>query len=147
MRPVLAQVILLWKGPPKICIKCHFIPLWAFRPKSPRFYWNCFLLRSDNGKKRFKWTVLSILNLAKLRPTIQIFGQASQSVGLKIGLVMWWVLPITERESWSKTHIHYYPKDGGPGVVWPSCSLPWSFAVLTFVFGKIWSSYSDVSFK
>ena len=35
IRPVPAQVILLWKGPPKLCIECHLVPLWAFLPKSP----------------------------------------------------------------------------------------------------------------
>ena len=30
-----AQVILLWKGPPKLCIECHLVPLWAFPLKSP----------------------------------------------------------------------------------------------------------------
>ena len=35
VRPVPAQVILLWKGPPKLCIECHLVPLWAFPPKSP----------------------------------------------------------------------------------------------------------------
>ena len=33
--PIPAQVILLWKGPPKRCIEGHFVPLWAFPPKSP----------------------------------------------------------------------------------------------------------------
>ena len=32
IRPVTAQVILLWKGPPKLCIECHLEPLWAFPP-------------------------------------------------------------------------------------------------------------------
>ena len=27
--------ILLWKEPPKLCIECHLVPLWAFPPKSP----------------------------------------------------------------------------------------------------------------
>ena len=35
IRPVPAQVILLSKGPPKLCIECHLVPLWAFPPKSP----------------------------------------------------------------------------------------------------------------
>ena len=35
IRPVPAQVILLWKGPSKPCIECHLVPLWAFPPKSP----------------------------------------------------------------------------------------------------------------
>ena len=35
IRPVPAQVILLWKGPPKLCIECQLVPLWAFPPKSP----------------------------------------------------------------------------------------------------------------
>ena len=35
IRPVPAQVILLWKGPPKLCIECHLVPLWAFPQKSP----------------------------------------------------------------------------------------------------------------
>ena len=34
IRPVPAQVILLCKGPPKLCIECHLVPLWAFPPKS-----------------------------------------------------------------------------------------------------------------
>ena len=29
VRPVPTQVILLWKGPPKLCIECHLVPLWA----------------------------------------------------------------------------------------------------------------------
>ena len=28
--------ILLWKGPPKLRIECHLVPLWAFSPKLPR---------------------------------------------------------------------------------------------------------------
>ena len=35
IRPALAQVSLLCKGPPKLCIECHLVPLWAFPPKSP----------------------------------------------------------------------------------------------------------------
>ena len=35
IRPVPAQAILLWKGPPKLCIECHLVPLWVFPPKSP----------------------------------------------------------------------------------------------------------------
>ena len=35
IRPVPAHVIFPWKGPPKLCIKCHLVPLWAFPPKSP----------------------------------------------------------------------------------------------------------------
>ena len=35
IRPVPAQVILMWKGPPKLCIDCNLVPLWAFPPKSP----------------------------------------------------------------------------------------------------------------
>ena len=27
IRPISAQVILLWKGPPKLCIECHLVPL------------------------------------------------------------------------------------------------------------------------
>ena len=27
IRPIPAQVILLWKGPPKLCIECHLAPL------------------------------------------------------------------------------------------------------------------------
>ena len=38
IRPVPAQVILLWKGPPKLCIECHLVPLWAFPPKSPGLF-------------------------------------------------------------------------------------------------------------
>ena len=38
IKPVPAQVILLWKRPPKLCIKCHLVPVWAFPPKSPS--WN-----------------------------------------------------------------------------------------------------------
>ena len=34
-RPVPAQIIILWKGPPKLCIECHLVPLWALLPKSP----------------------------------------------------------------------------------------------------------------
>ena len=34
IRQVPAQVILLWKRPPKLCIECHFVPLWWFPPKS-----------------------------------------------------------------------------------------------------------------
>ena len=31
IRPVVpARVILLRKGPPKLCIECHLVPLWAF---------------------------------------------------------------------------------------------------------------------
>ena len=33
--PVPAQVILLWKGPPELCIECQLVPVWAFPPKSP----------------------------------------------------------------------------------------------------------------
>ena len=35
IRPVAAQVILLWKGLAKRYIECHLVPLWAFPPKSP----------------------------------------------------------------------------------------------------------------
>ena len=35
IRPVPAQVILLWKGPPKLCIEWYLGPLWASPPKSP----------------------------------------------------------------------------------------------------------------
>ena len=35
IRPVPAQVILLWKGLPKLCIECYLVPLRAFAPKSP----------------------------------------------------------------------------------------------------------------
>ena len=35
IRPVPAQVILLWKGPPKLCIECHLVPMRAFPPKLP----------------------------------------------------------------------------------------------------------------
>ena len=34
IRPVPAQVILLLNGPPKLCIECHLVPLWAVPPKS-----------------------------------------------------------------------------------------------------------------
>ena len=34
-RPFPAQIILLWKGPLKLCIECHLVPQWAFPPKSP----------------------------------------------------------------------------------------------------------------
>ena len=34
IRSAPAQVILLWKGPPKLCIECHLVPLWPFPPKS-----------------------------------------------------------------------------------------------------------------
>ena len=33
--PVPAQIILLWKGPPKLYIECYLVPLWVFLPKSP----------------------------------------------------------------------------------------------------------------
>ena len=36
IRPVPAQVIFLWKGPPKLCIECHLVSLLAFPPKSPQ---------------------------------------------------------------------------------------------------------------
>ena len=35
VRPVPVQVIILSKGPPKLCIECHLVPLWEFPPKSP----------------------------------------------------------------------------------------------------------------
>ena len=39
IRPIPARVILLWKGPPKLCIECHLVPLWAFPPRSPGSVW------------------------------------------------------------------------------------------------------------
>ena len=36
VRPLPAQVVLLWKGLPKLCNECHLLPLWAFPLKSPR---------------------------------------------------------------------------------------------------------------
>ena len=35
IRPVPAPVILLWNGPPELCIECHLVPLWTLPPKSP----------------------------------------------------------------------------------------------------------------
>ena len=32
--PKLEVSILLWKGPPKLCIECHLVPQWTFPPKS-----------------------------------------------------------------------------------------------------------------
>ena len=45
IRPIPAQVILLWKGPPKLCIECHFVLLWAFPPKSPGDEWGSNFVR------------------------------------------------------------------------------------------------------
>ena len=38
IRPVPDQVILLWKGPPKLFIEYQLVPLWAFPPKSPGYF-------------------------------------------------------------------------------------------------------------
>ena len=35
VRSVPTQVILLWKGPTKLHIEYHLVPLWGFPPKSP----------------------------------------------------------------------------------------------------------------
>ena len=35
VKPFPAQLISLWKGPPKLCIECHLVPLWTFPSKSP----------------------------------------------------------------------------------------------------------------
>ena len=37
-RETMIQGILLWKGPPKLCLECHLVPLWAFPPKSPGLF-------------------------------------------------------------------------------------------------------------
>ena len=58
IRPVPAQVILLWKGRPKLCIECYRVPLWAFPPKSP----GCSKLKAQecNGQFYSKWSLVCL---------------------------------------------------------------------------------------
>ena len=53
IRLIPVHVILLWKGPPKLCIECHRVPLWAFPPKSPgSCHWENVYSRTGCSKKR-----------------------------------------------------------------------------------------------
>ena len=49
IRPVPTQVILLWKGPPKLCIEYYLVPLLAFPPKSPGYGFEMQVCRKVNA--------------------------------------------------------------------------------------------------
>ena len=79
--------ILLWKGPPKLCIECHLVPLWAFPPKSP----GNFVTFSHIKMPHFKafivdtcitcWYWLKVIRICKMCGTLLL--QQSESIWTK----------------------------------------------------------------